>query len=264
MAGRLPPGAPFRRPALLQPSRTPAARTRWPPLAAQSDPDFCLALVDHASTDRSTRVAEDAVRAHPGLCAHRVTGAAEGNWARPATPGSATQSPRTRAGLPAPTPTAFRIADWILQPQARPRRKDGLEFVLPGGCGRAGRAGRALDRPAHAARDDRARRDRRPCSRAAAPQYLCPCFLVPGYNLAITGPPSCICAAEGSRARGWRRRTRMDRVLGERGADADLAGGAAPRKIAAHAPPRRVCLRITNTLRWYRNHGYRPAVVDIR
>ena len=226
-------------------------------LAAQSDPDFCLALVDCEHRPH-TRVAEDAVRAHPGLCAHRVTepqkgtGAASDTGFRYAIAQNARWIARTDADC-------LPDRDWIRNLR-RALAEDGLEFV-------AGRMRPRKDEPAAPWID----RLMLPAMIRLAeiyvrvarrgPQYLYPCFLVPGNNLAIT--------AELYLRSGGFPRTRLeeayeDRVLGERVRTLTSRAARRPEIVVYNSARRVRAYGYLNTLRWYRNHGYRPAVVDIR
>lgn len=236
-------------------------------LAAQTDRAFTLVLVDNASTDGSGDVArafaascaaEPDVPRRPRLDVRVVheprkgTGAAADTGFRYATALGARWIARTDADcLPAP--------DWLARLRAA-IEGDGLEFV-------AGAIRPRTDEgpvPAHrrailAAMIWVAERWGRLHRRG--PQFRYPYFMAAGNNLAIT-------AALYARAGGFPRtaieEAHEDRVLSE--AVRTLTDRAAMRReIVVYNSARRVrAWGYVNTLRWYRNHGYRPPVVDVR
>lgn len=236
---------------------------RWLPdtlgaLAAQSDPDFCLALVDNASTDRSPLVAADATRAYAELCVHQVrepqkgTGAASDTGFRYAIAQNARWIARTDADC-------LPDRDWVRNLR-RALAEDGLEFVAGRMRPRRDEAAAPwIDRLALPAMIRLAEIYVRIARRG--PQYLCPCFLVAGNNLAIT--------AELYLRSGGFPRTRLeeayeDRVLSERVRRLTARAARRPEMVVYNSARRVRAYGYLNTLRWYRNHGYRHAMVDIR
>jgi len=227
-------------------------------LAEQSDREYCLVLVDNASTDGSSAVVETFARANPGLCLHRIeegqkgTGSAADTGFRYAIDRGARVIARTDADcLPA--------RDWVKHIR-RAFFEDDLEFVAGVIRPRSDEAGAPwLDRFALNAMIWIAERYVRLTRNGR--QHAYPYFLVCGNNLAIT--PDLYLRSGGFP------RTRIedvyeDRALGER--VRGLTRRAAQRSdIVVYNSARRVrAYGYLNTLRWYRNHGYRHAEVDIR
>lgn len=227
-------------------------------LAAQSDVDFSLVLVDNASTDRSPEIAK--------------------RFARAATQPRAVVIGEQQKGTGAAADTGFRYAiaqgaEWIARTDAdclperdwvrnikRAMCDDGLEFV----------AGKI-----------RPRQDEAPISRTQrtilatmiwiaehygrihrrGPQFKYPYFMAAGNNLAITAR---LYEASGGFPRTAIEHVHEDRALSEM--VRTLTSRAAVRRdMVVYNSARRVrAYGYLNTLRWYRNHGYRPAVVDVR
>jgi glycosyltransferase involved in cell wall biosynthesis len=226
-------------------------------LAAQTDSDFTLVLVDNGSTDRSVQIAEHFARSaapFPVEVLHepeKGTGAASDTGFRFAIARGALWIARTDADcLPARTWVAqlkraleYDGLDFVAG-RIVPRRDEGLSLrervVLPVMIALAERYGRLIRR---------------------GPQFKYPYFMAAGNNLAIS-------AALYERAGGFPRTAievaHEDRELSER--VRVLTGRAAMRRdIVVYNSVRRVrAYGFINVLRWYRNHGYRPSVVDVR
>lgn len=226
-------------------------------LAAQDDPAFTLVLVDNGSTDGSTAIARSFAAGAAPFRTHVIhepqkgTGAAADTGFRFAIAHGARWIARTDADcLPAP--------DWVSRLKAA-FAEDGLEFV----------AGRIVPREDEAL--SWTERAVLPLVIAVAerygrwarrgPGFRYPYFMAAGNNLAIA-------ASLYARAGGFPR-TRIeeeheDRALSE--SVRRLTDRAAVRRgIVVQNSVRRVrAYGVVNVLRWYRNHGYRPAAVDIR
>ena len=232
-------------------------------LAAQDDRAFTLVLVDNASTDDgpaiAARFAAECAASPDGLPRVQLlrepqkgTGAASDTGFRHAVAQGARWIARTDADcVPA--------RDWV-RALRRALARDGLEFV----------AGKI-----------RPRRDEGPLSwRARAtlaamlfvaerygrlhrrgPQFRYPYIMAAGNNLAIATslyeraggfPRTAIEEAHEDRALSEVVRTLTDRAAVRR----DVVVYNSVRRVRAYG--------YLNTLRWYRNHGYRPATVDVR
>lgn len=226
-------------------------------LAAQTDCDFTLIFVDNGSLDRSVEIVEqfaahsapfDVTLLHE---AQKGTGAASDTGFRYAIAHGSKWIARTDADcLPSPT--------WVAKLK-QALVHDGLEFV----------AGRIVPRPD----ESLTLRERivLPLMIALAerygrftrrgPQFRYPYFMAAGNNLAIS-------AALYERAGGFPRTSievaHEDRELSER--VRTLTTRAEVRSdIVVYNSVRRVrAYGFVNVLRWYRNHGYRPEVVDVR
>ena len=227
-------------------------------LAAQCDADFTLVLVDNASTDASAEVARAFAAAHPALDvrlvheARKGTGAAADTGFRHAIAAGARWIARTDADcLPHP--------DWVRRLRAAVEG-DGLAFVAGVIRPRTDEGPlpwhrRAVLRAMIALAERWGRLHRR------GPQFRYPYFMAAGNNLAITAelyeraggfPRTAIEEAHEDRALSERVRTLTDRA-------------AVRREVVVYNSARRVrAWGYVNTLRWYRNHGYRPHVVDVR
>lgn len=226
-------------------------------LASQSDPSFTLVLVDNGSTDATVSVANATAATLPMLRVHLIqepqkgTGAAADTGFRYAISRGARWIARTDADcIPCP--------DWIQQlKQALVTHK--LEFV-------AGRIKPRDDEP-HAPTDrvliwialwiaehygGLFRHGRR---------FKYPYMMVPGGNLGIT-------AALYIRCGGFPRTAiddvHEDHVLSETIRTMTDRAALLPRLIVHHSARRLRAYGVVNTLRWYRNRGFRPTVVDVR
>jgi glycosyltransferase involved in cell wall biosynthesis len=224
-------------------------------LAGQSD-DFSLVLVDNASTDRSAEIARRFAATQPRAVViselQKGTGAAADTGFRYAIARGAEWIARTDADC-------LPDRDWVRSIK-RAMRDDGLEFV----------AGKI-----------RPRQDEAPISRTQrailatmiwiaehygrvhrrGPQFKYPYFMAAGNNLAITAR---LYEASGGFPRTAIEHAHEDRALSEM--VRTLTSRAAVRRdVVVYNSARRVrAYGYLNTLRWYRNHGYRPAVVDVR
>ena len=229
-------------------------------LAEQVDRDFSLVLVDNGSTDGGVELARRFAQTNnsfPVYLMHepmKGTGAASDTGFRFAIAQGARWIARTDAdGTPDP--------DWTRNLRVA-LRDDGLEFV----------AGKILPR------DDefpltRPRRIMLAVAlwlaenygkvdiRRRGAQFRYPYFMVAGNNLAIS-------ASLYERSGGFPRSTleelNEDLVLAEK--VRTLTTRAAKRRdVIVRNSTRRVrAYGIVNTLRWYRNRGYKPKVVDVR
>lgn len=227
-------------------------------LAAQSDVGFSIVLVDNASSDGSPAIAAR-FAARPGVPATSVirepqkgTGAAADTGFRAAIDAGAAIIARTDADC-------LPDRDWVRNIR-RAMLTDGLEFVagkikprgddapltvrdrlvLPAMIWIAENFGRVIRR---------------------GPQFKYPYFMAAGNNLAITAE---LYARAGGFPRSSIETAHEDRVLSE--TVRTLTTRAAVRQdVIVYNSARRVrAYGYLNTLRWYRNHGYRPDVVDVR
>lgn len=227
-------------------------------LVGQSDCNYSLVLVDNGSTDNSAAISEQFALQNPHLTTHRLheptkgTGVASDTGFRFAIQNGADWIARTDADC-------VPDADWIRNLK-RAFIDDELEFV----------AGRILPRL-----------DEAPLTLAGrvtlmtmlwivetygklhrrGPQFLYPYFLVAGNNLAITAS---LYERSGGFPRVALEDLNEDTVLAE--TVRTITSRAAKRHdVIVRNSARRVrAYGILNTLRWYRNRGYHPDVVDVR
>ena len=227
-------------------------------LASQSDTSFTLILVDNASTDDSaviaTRFAAECSPPHTVLIREpqKGTGAASDTGFRHAIGLGARWIARTDADC-------VPDRDWIRNLK-RALCQDRLEFV-------AGKIRPRLDEePISLAQrgilatmiwlaEHYGRLHRR------GAQFKYPYFMAAGNNLAITAE---LYERSGGFPRSSIEEVHEDRVLSE--VVRTLTTRAAVRRdVTVYNSARRVrSYGYLNTLRWYRNHGYRPRVVDVR
>ena len=228
-------------------------------LAAQADRDFLLLLVDNASTDGSAEVARAFARVAPFPVellheAQKGTGAASDTGFRAAIARGARFIARTDADcLPHP--------EWVRRLRGA-MRAGGLEFVAgrirpredEGPVSRFDRVALAFTiwLAENYGRTDPARR---------GPQFKIAYFLAAGNNLAIT-------ADLYERAGGFPRTSieeaHEDLELSERVRTLTTRAGVRDDVIVYNSARRVRAWGYINTLRWYRNHGYRPANADVR
>jgi glycosyltransferase involved in cell wall biosynthesis len=227
-------------------------------LASQSDTSFTLILVDNASTDDSAAIAARfaATRSVPRTTLiqelQKGTGAASDTGFRHAIALGARWIARTDADC-------VPERDWVCHLK-RALCHDGLEFV-------AGKIRPRLDeqpvslvqRGILAAMIWLAQHYGRIHRRG--PQFRYPYFMAAGNNLAITAE---LYVRSGGFPRSAIEEVHEDRVLSE--VVRTLTTRAAVRRdVIVYNSARRVRrYGYLNTLRWYRNHGYRPRVVDVR
>jgi glycosyltransferase involved in cell wall biosynthesis len=227
-------------------------------LASQSDTSFTLILVDNASNDDSAAIAARfaAVRSVPRTTLIRElqkgTGAASDTGFRHAIALGAQWIARTDADC-------VPERDWICNLK-RALCHDGLEFVAgtirprldeqPVSIVQRGILAAMIWLAQHYGRIHR-----------RGPQFRYPYFMAAGNNLAITAE---LYERSGGFPRSAIEEVHEDRVLSE--VVRTLTARAAVRRdVIVYNSARRVrSYGYLNTLRWYRNHGYRPRVVDVR
>ncbi len=225
-------------------------------LAEQTDTAFTLVVVDNASTDESAHVVREfAARApFPVELVRELkkgTGAASDTGFRAAIARGALWIARTDADCLPHREWVARLKDALVADGLEfvagrivPREDEGLSLrerlVLPVMIALAERYGRFVRR---------------------GPQFRYPYFMAAGNNLAIAAtlyvaaggfPRTAIETAHEDRELSERVRTLTDRAEVRR----DIVVYNSVRRVRAYG--------FVNVLRWYRNHGYRPAVVDVR
>ncbi len=227
-------------------------------LADQLDGDFSLILVDNRSTDGSVTLAEDFARQHHEMSIQLLheptkgTGAASDTGFRFAIAQGAEWIARTDADcLPDP--------DWIQNLKVA-LSDDALEFVagriLPRNDEQSLTAGwRLLIAMMLWIAENYGKIHRR------GPQFRYPYFMAAGNNLAIS-------ASLYERSGGFPRSTleelNEDRVLSETVRTITTRAARRPDIIVRNSARRVHAYGVINTLRWYRNRGYQPEVVDVR
>jgi glycosyltransferase involved in cell wall biosynthesis len=224
-------------------------------LAAQRDDDFDAVFVDNGSTDGSADVIREV--GHPRWCIvdepQKGTGAAADTGMRAAIAAGATLLARTDADC-------LPRADWtaairrsltvdglqLVGGELVPRRDEGLSLgtrmLLRGAVELAEAFGRV-----------------RPGNRGA--EYLGPYLMAAGCNVGIT--------AELYQASGGFPRTAIEDVHEDRAlvnAVRRITDRYARRRdVVVYGSSRRVrAWGLKNTLLWYKDHAYRPELVDIR
>ena len=228
-------------------------------LAAQTDSDFDVYFVDNGSTDASVAVIETFI-SERGLGRWRVlgepqkgTGAAADTALRAAIAGGATLLARTDADC-------LPREDWVAKVRAalttgglrlvggdlRPRLDEGLPWrtrtLLRGAVSLAEAFGRI-----------------RPGNQADG--YLGPYMMAAGCNMAITAELYELC--------GGFPRTKIEDLHEDRALVNAVrritADYARRRDVVVYGSSRRVeAWGLKNTLLWYKDHAYKPEVVDIR
>lgn len=227
-------------------------------LAAQTDRDFALVLVNNASTDGSRAVAERFAAEEPALVTHVIdeeqkgTGAAADTGFRFAIARGARWIARTDADcLPDP--------DWTRNLR-HALVHDGLEFVAGKirprvDEGRVTPAQRTILALMIWVAERYGRLHRR------GPQFKYPYFMAAGNNLAVTAE---LYLRSGGFPRSAIEEEHEDRVLSERIRTLTTRAAVRDDVRVANSVRRVRAYGYVNTLRWYRNHGHRPAVVDVR
>ncbi|MCZ6708796.1 MAG: glycosyltransferase family 2 protein [Gammaproteobacteria bacterium] len=227
-------------------------------LAGQLDRDFSLVLVDNCSTDGSVALVEEFALQHRDMSIQLLhepikgTGAASDTGFRFAITQGAQWIARTDADcLPDP--------DWIQNLKVA-LSDDGLEFV----------AGRIL-----------LRNDERSLTpgwrlliammlwiaenygkiHRRGPQFRYPYFMAAGNNLAISAS---LYELSGGFPRSTLEELNEDRVLSETVRTLTAHAARRPDIIVRNSARRVHAYGVINTLRWYRNRGYQPEVVDVR
>jgi glycosyltransferase involved in cell wall biosynthesis len=226
-------------------------------LAAQSDREFTLVLVNNGSTDGSADVAEAFARSRPDFAMRRIsesqkgTGAASDTGFRYAIAAGARIIARTDADC-------LPRTDWVKN--LKRAFADGLEFV----------AGKIKPRTDEVPLTTTERvvlpmmvwlAENYGWVHRRGPQFKYGYFMAAGNNLAIT---SDLYVRAGGFPRTRIEEMHEDLALSE--TVRTLTSKAAVRRdVVVYNSVRRVrAYGYINVLRWYRNHGYRPAVVDIR
>ena len=226
-------------------------------LAGQSDTDFSLVLVDNGSTDATVAVAKAAAATLPSLRVHVIhepqkgTGVAADAGFRYAMASGARWIARTDADC-------IPCDDWVRQLK-HALVDQRLEFV----------AGKVRPRDdEHLTRVDRVllpivlwaaehyggifRRGRR---------FKYPYIMVPGANLGISSALYTKC---GGFPRTAIQDVHEDRAMSEEIRTITDRAALLPNLIVHHSVRRLRAYGYINTLRWYRNHGFSPRVVDVR
>jgi glycosyltransferase involved in cell wall biosynthesis len=225
-------------------------------LSSQDDQAFSLVLVDNGSSDASANIAREFAARAPFpteviLEAQKGTGAASDSGFRRAIADGAKWVARTDADcLPhrswvrglkeAMVREGLRFVAGKIKPREDERRTWADRLVIPAMLFVAERYGRLHRR---------------------GPQFRYPYFMAAGNNLAI--------AAELYEESGGFPRTTIeemheDRALSERVRTLTDRAAVVPNAIVYNSARRVRAYGYLNTLRWYRNHGYRPPIVDVR
>jgi glycosyltransferase involved in cell wall biosynthesis len=227
-------------------------------LATQTDTDFSLVLVDNASTDSSASIARrfaerrGAERTFVITESQKGTGAASDTGFRFAIANGAFAIARTDADC-------IPHCDWV----ARIRTAlydEGLEFI---GGRIAPRTDQApvslLQRGILYAMITLAENIGKVHRRG--PQFRYPYFMAAGNNLAITAS---MYIASGGFPRTAIEDMHEDRALSETVRTLTTRAQRRPEILVYNSVRRVHAYGYVNTLRWYRNHGFRPDVVDVR
>ena len=227
-------------------------------LAAQTDRAYSLVLVNNGSTDNSAQLARRFAGESHGLKVHLLeepvkgTGAASDTGFRYAISQGAKWIARTDADC-------LPDSDWVEKLKVA-MGDEGFEFV----------AGRILPRT-----------DEQPLTPAwrmalavmlwlaehygkihrRGPQFKYPYFMAAGNNLAIS---AALYEQSGGFPRTKLEELNEDRALSEKVRTLTALGARRPEIIVRNSARRVRAYGVMNTLRWYRNRGYRPDVVDIR
>jgi glycosyltransferase involved in cell wall biosynthesis len=227
-------------------------------LAGQSDRRFSIVLVDNGSSDQSAAIAErfasECMQPSASVVheAQKGTGAAADTGFRHAIASGAQWIARTDADC-VPDP------DWIRNLK-RAMCDDGLEFVAGKirprlDQGSVSRTQRAILAGMIWVAENYGRLHRR------GPQFKYPYFMAAGNNLAITAR---LYEASGGFPRTAIEHLHEDRALSETVRTLTTRAAVRPDVVVFNSVRRVRAYGYLNTLRWYRNHGYRPDVVDVR
>lgn len=229
-------------------------------LADQMNRNFALVLVDNGSTDAGAEIAQTFSQQNNAFPVHLLhepvkgTGAASDTGFRFAIDQGARWIARTDADCK-PDP------DWT-QNILLALHDEGLEFV----------AGKILPREDEVPLTSRSRivlaitlwiaeTYGKLSVRRRGAQFRYPYFMAAGNNLAIT-------ASLYERSGGFPRSTLEeldeDRVLSETVRTLTTRGAKRNNVIVRNSTRRLRAYGVLNTLRWYRNRGYKPDVVDVR
>ena len=225
-------------------------------LATQSDAAFALFLVDNGSTDRSVAIAASFAADAPFPVRlirdpQKGTGAAADTGFRAAIHAGARIIARTDADC-------IPHVDWVRNIR-RAMLGDGLEFVAGKIRPRRDEALTLADRIVLPAMiwlaEHYGRLHRR------GPQFRYPYFMAAGNNLAITAG---LYEAAGGFPRTAIEELHEDRALSEQVRTLTSRAAVLDDVVVYNSARRVRAWGYVNTLRWYRNHGYRPPVVDVR
>ncbi|MEO7964048.1 MAG: glycosyltransferase family 2 protein [Gemmatimonadaceae bacterium] len=225
-------------------------------LAAQSDQAFSLVLVDNASSDSSGDVGREFAQTVPFpveviVEPEKGTGAASDTGFRRAIQRGARWIARTDADC-------LPHCDWV-RILKRAFVRDGLEFVAGKIRPREDEALTLADRLIILMMLFVAERYGRLHRRG--PQFRYPYFMAAGNNLAITAS---LYEASGGFPRTRIEEMHEDRALSEKVRTLTDRAAVISDAIVYNSARRVRAYGYLNTLRWYRNHGYRPQVVDVR
>lgn len=225
-------------------------------LSAQRDRDFTLVIVDNGCTDASMSIArrfgeESGIATHIVREPQKGTGAAADTGFRTAIAMGAAWIARTdadcvpRADWIRSVRDAFTVQDLeFVAGRIRPREDEGLStserFALPLMITLAERYGRYTRR---------------------GPEFRYPYFMAAGNNLAITAD---LYVRAGGFPRTAIEHEHEDRTLSERVRMLTERAGVRDDMVVYNSVRRVRAYGFLNVLRWYRNHGYRAAVVDVR
>jgi glycosyltransferase involved in cell wall biosynthesis len=225
-------------------------------LQAQSDTDFTLVLVDNASSDASNDIASQFASTrgdtHVITESQKGTGAASDTGFRFAIDNGAFAIARTDADC-------VPHVDWVRRIRTA-LFVEGLEFI-------GGRiAPRTDEIPVSpwsrfilnamvTIAENFGRVHRR------GPQFRYPYFMAAGNNLAITAD---LYLRSGGFPRTAIEDMHEDRALSEVVRTMTTRAARRPEILVYNSVRRVRAYGYVNTLRWYRNHGYRPNVVDVR
>jgi glycosyltransferase involved in cell wall biosynthesis len=227
-------------------------------LDAQSDGDFSLVLVDNASTDNSAAIAKTFAERRGR---HRTfvipesqkgTGAASDTGFRFAITHGAFAIARTDADCVPHREWVARIRTALFD--------EGLEFI---GGRIAPRTDQAPVSPLQRGillamimiAENIGKLHRR------GPQFRYPYFMAAGNNLAIT---AALYIESGGFPRTAIEDMHEDRALSETVRTLTTRAQRRPEILVYNSVRRVHAYGYVNTLRWYRNHGFRPDVVDVR